>query len=79
MTRLELFTAHAMLCVISETQESVPDGVWNWVKELLRDYVHMRFLVVKYRTIENAYQDAAKRAVEYAEACCRELKEKGYE
>lgn len=73
MTRMELFTAHAMLCAITESQETVPDGFWNWIKEILRNYAHLSFLVVRYRQVENAHQEAAKRAVDYAEAICKEL------
>jgi len=58
----------AMSIVMAETQEVVPATWLDFVKECLRTYVGLTFLVVQYRTVDNVYEDAAERSYRYADA-----------
>ncbi len=63
----DYFAAKAMLAVMSETQETVPDGFINWIKSIL--YQHgATFLKVRYISIEGIYDTSANRAYMYADA-----------
>ena len=64
----DYFAAQAMLAVLQETQEMRIGSFWDWVKELLVKYLHFTFLTVKYVKVKDVYEDAAKRAYEYADA-----------
>lgn len=64
----DYFASQAMLAVMQETQEMRIGSFWDWVKQLLVTYLHFTFLTVKYVQVENVYEDAAKRAYEYADA-----------
>lgn len=67
LSKRDYFAGQAMLAVVQETQETVPASFWDLVKANLRDYGFM-FLIVKYRTVENVYEDAADKAFLYADA-----------
>jgi hypothetical protein len=64
----DYFASQAMLAVMQETQEMRIGSFWDWVKQLLVTYLHFTFLTVKYVKVENVYEEAAKRAYEYADA-----------
>jgi hypothetical protein len=64
----DYFASQAMLATIAETQEMRIGSFWEWIKLLLVTYLHFSFLHVKYIKVDNAYQDAAKRCYEYADA-----------
>jgi len=64
----DYFAAQAMLAVMQETQEMRVASFWDWIKHLLVTYLSLTFLTVKYERVENVYEDAAKRAYEYADA-----------
>jgi hypothetical protein len=65
LTKREYFAAMAMHGCVSEIQESVPDGIFNVIKLFLRNY-GLSFIKVKYRAIDGAYDDAARRCVIYS-------------
>jgi hypothetical protein len=62
------FAAQAMLAVMQETQEMRVASFWDWLKQILATYLSCTFLTVRYVKVENVYEDAAKRAYEYADA-----------
>lgn len=64
----DYFASQAMLAVMQETQEMKIDSFWDWFKQLMVIYLHFTFLTVKYVKVENVYEEAAKRAYEYADA-----------
>jgi hypothetical protein len=64
----DFFASQAMQTVMNETQEMRIGSFWDWVKQLLVTYCHFTFLTVKHVQVENVYEDAAKRAYEYADA-----------
>jgi len=64
----DYFASQAMLAVMQETQEMRIGSFWDWVKQLLVTYLHFTFLTVKYVQVESVYEEAAKRAYEYADA-----------
>lgn len=68
MTLRDYFANTAMDVVMAETQEMRIGSFFDWVKMLLYTYLHFHFLHVKLIKVENVYQDAAKRAYEYADA-----------
>ena len=65
---LDYYAANAMIAVMGETQEMRIASFWDWIKYLLQTYFHFTFLSVKYVSVDNAYEDAAKRCFEYADA-----------
>lgn len=67
MTIREVFAKEAMLAVMSEAQEMRIASFWDWVKSLMVIYLHFNFLHVKYVKVSGAYDEAAKRAFEYAD------------
>lgn len=64
----DYFAAKALAASVSETQETVPASFWDWVKGILREMLNMTFLEVRYKSIEGAYEQAAKRSYKYADA-----------
>lgn len=64
----DYFASQAMLAVMQETQEMRIGSFLDWVKQLLVTYLHFTFLTVNYVQVENVYEEAAKRAYEYADA-----------
>lgn len=62
------FACHAMLAVIQETQEMRIASFYDWIKQLLVTYLNFTFLTVKHVQVENVYEEAAKRAYQYADA-----------
>jgi hypothetical protein len=69
------FASMAMLAVMQETQEMRIASFLDWLKLLLVTYLHFNFLTVRYIKVDNVYQDAAKRAYEYADAMMKESQE----
>lgn len=67
MTLRDYFAAKAMLAVMAETQETVPDGFFNWIKSFLFSH-GATFLKVRYVTIDGIYETSAVRAYQYADA-----------
>lgn len=67
------FAAHAMLAVVSETQETRVATFWDWVKSLLVNYLDFSFLHVERIEIENVYTYSAERAFKYADAMLNEM------
>lgn len=68
----DFYASQAMLAVMGETQEMRIATFWYWVKHLLVLYLHFSFLTVKYKKVDNVYEDAAKRCFEYADAMINE-------
>ena len=68
----DYFASQAMLAVMQETQEMRIGSAWDWIKHLMVTYFNFTFLTVKYVQVDNVYQDAAKRAYEYADALIEE-------
>lgn len=66
------FAGQAMSAVMNETQEMKIASFGDWIKSLLVLYLHFTFLTVKYKKVDNVYEDAAKRAFEYADAMMAE-------
>lgn len=64
----DYFAAQAMLAVMQETQEMRIGSFWDWIKQLMVTYLHFTFLTVRYIKVENVYEEAAKRAYDYADA-----------
>lgn len=64
----DYFAAQAMLAVMQETQEMRVASFWDWCKHLMVTFLSFTFLAVRYTKVENVYEDAAKRAYEYADA-----------
>ena len=64
----DYFASQAMLAVLQETQEMRVASFEDWCKELMVTYLHFTFLTVKYVKVDNVYNEAAKRAYEYADA-----------
>jgi hypothetical protein len=64
----DYFASQAMLAVMQETQEMRIGSFWDWIKQLLVTYLHFTFLTVNFVKVENVYEEAAKRAYEYADA-----------
>lgn len=62
------FACHALLAVMQETQEMRIGSFRDWIKQLLVTYLNFTFLTVNYVQIANAYEEAAKRAYQYADA-----------
>lgn len=73
LTKREYFTAKAMLAVMQETQEMKVKSFWDWIKFLLVTYLHFNFLTVRFVKVKDVYEDASKRAVEYADAILKQL------
>lgn len=63
----DYFASQAMLAIMQETQEMRIASFWDWCKQLASVYLNFTFLVVRYVKVENVYEDAAKRAYEYAD------------
>lgn len=70
----DYFASQAMFAVMQETQEMRVASFWDWFKLLLVQCLHFTFLHVKYVRVPNAYEDAAKRAYEYADAMMKARK-----
>ena len=68
----DFYASQAMLAVMGETQEMRIATFWDWVKHLLIIYLHFTFLTVKYKKVDDVYEDAAKRCFEYADAMMAE-------
>lgn len=68
----DFYASQAMVAVMGETQEMRIATFWDWVKHLLIIYLNFTFLTVKYETVDNVYEDAAKRCFDYAEAMINE-------
>lgn len=66
------FAKYAMLAVMQETQEMRVASFWDWIKSILSTYFMLNFLVIKYTKVPNVYEEAAKRAFEYADAMIQE-------
>lgn len=64
----DYFASQAMLAVMQETQEMRIGSFWDWCKQLMVSYLHFTFLTIKYVKVDNVYEEAAKRAYEYADA-----------
>lgn len=64
----DYFASQAMLAVMQETQEMRVASFWDWCKHLMVDLFHFTFLHVNYVKVPNVYENAAKRAYEYADA-----------
>jgi hypothetical protein len=64
----DFFASQAMSVVMQETQEMKTASFKEWIKHLLVVYLNFSFLEIKYVQIEGVYEDAAKRAYEYADA-----------
>ena len=64
----DYFASQAMLSVMQETQEMRIGSFWDWCKYLMVSYLHFTFLTIKYVQVDNVYEEAAKRAYEYADA-----------
>lgn len=62
------FAAHAMLAIMQETQEMRIATFKDWLKQLLITHLNFTWLTVNYVKVDNVYEDAAKRAYEYADA-----------
>lgn len=68
----DLLASQAMLAVMGETQEMRIATFQDWIKHLMIMYLSFTFLSVKYVQVENVYEDASKRAYEYADAMIKE-------
>ena len=64
----DYFAAHAMLALMQETQEMRIATFKDWLKQLLVNYLNFTWLTVNYVKVDNVYEDASKRAYEYADA-----------
>lgn len=64
----DYFAAHAMLAIMQETQEMRIATFKDWLKQLLITHLHFTWLTVNYVKVDNVYEDASKRAYEYADA-----------
>ena len=64
----DYFATQAMDVVMQETQEMRIASFWDWIKMLLVTYLHFNFLTVKFVKVKNVYEEASKRAYEYADA-----------
>lgn len=74
-TLRDYFASQAMGAIMQETQEMRVNTFIDWTKQILITYLHFTFLTVKYVKIDNVYEDAAKRAYEYADALIEARKE----
>ena len=75
VTIRDYFAAQAMLAVLQESQEMRIATFWDWCKYLLILYLHFTFLTVKYVKVDNVYEEASKRAYEYADAMMKARKD----
>ena len=64
----DYFAAHAMLAIMQETQEMRISTFKDWLKQILITYLNFTWLTVNYVKVDNVYEDASKRAYEYADA-----------
>jgi hypothetical protein len=64
----DYFAANAMLAIMQETQEMRIATFKDWLKQLLVNYLNFTWLTVNYVKVENVYEEASKRAYEYADA-----------
>ena len=64
----DYFAAHAMLAIMQETQEMRIATFKDWLKQLLITHLNFTWLTVNYVKVDNVYEDASKRAYEYADA-----------
>lgn len=63
----DYFAAKAMLAVMQETQEMRTASFWDWIKHILYT-AGCTFLVVKFKEVDEVYEEAARRAYKYADA-----------
>lgn len=78
ITPRDYFAAYAMLVVTQETQEMRVASFWDWVKQLMYNYLNFTFLHVEYVEVNNYYKQAAERAYKFADAMMKERREIDY-
>ena len=76
MSLRDYLAAKAMLPVMGETQEMRVATFWDWIKDLFRKYLGFSFLTVKYKKVDNVYDEASKRCFDYADAMLKERAKK---
>ena len=72
IAKRDYFAGQAMLAIMQESQEMRVASFWDWCKALMVTFLHFNFLTIKMIPVENVYNDAAKRAYQYADAMVAE-------
>lgn len=73
ITLRDYFASQAVSIVMQETQEMRIGSFYDWIKQLLVNNLGLTFLTVKYVKIDNVYEEASKRAYEYADAMIKAM------